>query len=70
MVINNWYITTNMLCDVLGNNWPVVFTFSFIIIVVWLMLNVMIGFVIEIHEAVSEEVDKEWKRREWVSNLK
>jgi hypothetical protein len=70
MPINNWWVTTNMFCTVLGNNWPRLYIFSFIIIIVWLMLNVMIGFVLEIHEVVSEEVEKEWKRREWVSNLK
>lgn len=70
MVINNWFNTTNMLCDVCGNNWPRLFTFSFIMIVVWIMLSVLIAFVLEIHGVVSEEVEKEWKRREWVGNLK
>lgn len=30
----------------------------------------MIAFVLEIHGAVREEVEKEWNRREWVTNLK
>jgi hypothetical protein len=70
MVINNWYVIDNMLCIVLGNNWPRLYTFSFIVIIVWIMLNVMIAFVLEIHGAVREEVEKEWNRREWVTNLK
>lgn len=70
MVINNWYQTTNMLCAVVGNKWPRLFTFSFIMIIVWIMLSVLIAFVLEIHGAVSEEIEKEWKRREWVKNLK
>lgn len=69
MVVNNWFNTTNMLCDVAGNNWPILFTFSFIVICVWIMLSVMIAFVLEIHGKVNEEVEKEWKRRQWVSNL-
>lgn len=69
MVINNWFNTTNMLCDVAGNYWPRLFTFSFIMIVVWVMLSVLIAFVLEIHGNVSDDVEKEWKRREWVANL-
>lgn len=70
MVINNWFNTTNMLCDVVGNNWPRLYTFSFIVIVVWIFLSVLIAFVLEIHGTVADEVDKEFKRRDWVSNLK
>jgi hypothetical protein len=70
MVVNNWFNTTNMLCDIAGNSWPIVFTFSFIMICVWIMLSVMIAFVLEIHGKVCEDVEKEWKRREWVNNLR
>lgn len=70
MVINNWFNTTNMLCDVTGTYWPRLYTFSFIMIVVWIMLSVLIAFVLEIHGVVGDEVEKEWKRREWVSNLR
>ena len=49
MVINNWYNTTNMLCDIVGNSWPIVFTFSFIVVITWLMLSLLIAFVLEIH---------------------
>lgn len=70
MVINNWFNTTNMLCDVTGTYWPRFYTFSFIMIVVWIMLSVLIAFVLEIHGVVGDEVEKEWKRREWVSNLR
>ena len=70
MVINNWFVIDNMLCLVLGNNWPKLFCFSFIMIVVWIMLNLMIAFMLEIHGNVSEEVEKEWKRRDWLRNLK
>ena len=49
MVINNWFVTTDMLCDVVGNNWPRVFTITFILVVTWIMLSVIIAFVLEIH---------------------
>ena len=70
MVVNNWYNTTNMLCDVVGNRWPRVYTFSFIVITVWIMLSLVISFVLEIHSTVSEDVEREWKRREWVKTLR
>lgn len=54
MVVNNWFNTTNMLCDIAGNSWPIVFTFSFIMICVWIMLSVMIAFVLEIHGSVCD----------------
>ena len=34
------------------------------------MLSLVIAFVLEIHESVSNDVDKEWKRRAWVSSLR
>lgn len=69
MVINNWQFITAMLCDVQGDNWPRLFTFSFIVIVVWIMLSVLIAFVLEIHDNVSNGVDREWKRRKWVNDF-
>ena len=59
-----------MLCDVVGSTWPRLYTFSFIIIVVWIFLSVLIAFVLEIHGTVADEVEKEFKRRMWVDNLK
>ena len=59
MVVNNWFITTDMYTDVLGNAYPRVFFFSFIMITVWIMLNIVISFVLEIHSTVSEAVEEE-----------
>ena len=70
MVINNWFNTTNVLCAVVDSSWPIVFTFSFIMVVVWIFLSVLIAFVLEIHGNVADEVDKEFKRRVWVHNLR
>ena len=70
MVVNNWMNTTNMLCEVVGNDWPRLYSFVFIMITVWIMLGLVIAFVLEIHDSISDDVDKEWKRRAWVSNLR
>ena len=59
MVVNNWFITTDMYTDVVGNAYPRVFFFSFIMITVWIMLNIVISFVLEIHSTVSEAVEEE-----------
>jgi hypothetical protein len=70
MVVNNWFNTTNMLCAITGNNWPRIYTFSFIIITVWIMFSVVISTVLETQSHVSEDVEKEWNRRRWVKNLR
>lgn len=70
MVINNWFVTTDMLCDVAGNTWPRVFTIVFILTVTWVMLSVIIAFILEIHGVVVEETEKEWRRREFIANLR
>lgn len=57
MVVNNWMNTTNMLCDCAGSKWPIIYSFSFIMITVWIMLSLVIAFLLEIHDNASEEVD-------------
>ena len=70
MVVNNWMNTTNMLCDCVSNKWPIIYSFTFIIITVWIMLSIVIAFLLEIHDNASEDVDKEWKRRHWIKSLR
>ena len=70
MVINNWYNTTNSLCDIAGNNWPRLFTFSFIMVCVWIFLSVLIAFVLEIYGNVAADVEQEFKRRIWIEALR
>ena len=70
MVVNNWMVTTNMLCTVVGSEWPRWYVASFITITVWIMLSCLVAFVLEIHASVSEEVQNEWDRRLWVKNLR
>lgn len=69
-VINNWYNTTNMLCAIAGNSWPIVYVFSFIVIIVWLVLSLLISYVLEIHGQVTDELEKEWRRRAWVQSFR
>ena len=70
MVVNNWFNTTNMLCLITGKNWPRIYTFSFIIITVWIMFSVVVSMVLETQSHVSEEFEKEWNRRRWVKNIR
>jgi len=50
MVINNWFVTCDMYCFVSGNNWPRLYFVSFLTISVWIMLNLVISFVIDIYD--------------------
>ena len=51
MVINNWYVVIYMYSTLAGSLWYVhIFFFSFWIIVVLILLNIMIAIVLEIHD--------------------
>ena len=54
MVVNNWYVTVNMYCDVLGKNWPIVFFASFWVCAVLILLNIVTASVIEVYSATEE----------------
>lgn len=69
MVVNNWFITCNMYCYVMGNNWPRLYFISFWALTVLIMLNLVIAFIIEIYDTVSQEIEVEYKRREFVLKL-
>jgi two pore calcium channel protein len=66
MVVNNWFITCDMYCYVMGNNWPRLFFISFWTMTVLIMLNLVIAFVIELYESASQITVDEFKRREYV----
>ena len=70
MVVNNWYITCNMYCYVVGNNWPRMYFILFWALTVLIMLNLVIAFIIEIYDTVSQEIEVEYKRREFVLKLR
>lgn len=70
MVVNNWFITCDMICLVMGSIWPRVYFVLFWICTVLIMLNLVISFVIEIYESASSETEAEFKRREYVIKLR
>lgn len=53
MVVNNWFITCDMYCYVMGNNWPRLYFISFWTITVLIVLNLVIAFVIDIYEQTN-----------------
>ena len=60
MVVNNWFITCNMYCDVVGSYYPQVYFISFWVVTVLIMLNLVIAFMIEIYEAANNETQEEF----------
>lgn len=69
MIVNNWYLTCNMYCIVVGNNWPRVYFISFWFFTVLVLLNLVIAFVIEVYDSVSKESEEEFKRRKFLLDL-
>ena len=50
MVVNNWWITTNMLCDIVDHSWPKTFIASFWVLIVLVVANLIVANVIEIQD--------------------
>lgn len=69
MVVNNWFITCNMICLIQQSIWPRVYFVLFWIMTVLMMLNIVIAFVLEIYENSADETEAEFKRREYVYKL-
>ena len=55
MVVNNWWVTTDMYCSVMQSRWPIVFFASFWIFSVLILLNIVTASVIDVY-STSEEV--------------
>ena len=60
MVVNNWFVTCNMFCIVTGTIWPRLFFVLFWVLTVLIMLNIVIAFVLEIYNSVSDEISREY----------
>ena len=58
MVMNNWYNTCNMCCEVVGSNWPRVYFILFWVASVLIMLNLVVSFVLEVYSGQSEKLKK------------
>ena len=58
MVVNNWFLTTNMLSDIYdGATWPRIFVASFWVFCVLIVTNLIIANVIEIYDSRWDEVE-------------
>lgn len=57
MIINNWFITIQMYCDI-TDSWivPYVFFITFWCFVVLILLNVLISLILEIYSSVEPEL--------------
>ena len=62
LVINNWFITCNMCCEIYDSTWPRLYFISFWIVTVLIMVNLVISFVLEIYAEMDEKYGKAHKR--------
>ena len=70
LVINNWFITCDMCCKVVGNDWPRAYFITFWIVTVLIMVNLVISFVLEIYAEMDEKYSKAHKRIRYILKLK
>ena len=71
MVVNNWFLTTNMLSLVDGGSvWPKVFISSFWVLCVLIVTNLIIANVLEIYDSRVDEVDSLFEKRKETKALK
>jgi hypothetical protein len=70
MIVNNWFITCDMLCTIKGNSLPRLFFVAFWVLTVLIMLNLVISFILEIYSDTESKVEKTYTRNEWIRKLK
>ena len=58
MIVNNWFITCNMICMINGNSLPRMMFGAFWVLTVLIVLNLVISFVLEIYSATEAECEK------------
>ena len=58
MVVNNWWITTNMLTDITEERWPKYFTATFWILIVLIVANLILANVLEIQDNRAEDAKR------------
>ena len=63
MVVNNWWMTTNMLCVIADSSWPKFFITTFWILIVLVVANLILANVIEIQDNRSAQVRKVFAKR-------
>ena len=69
MIINNWPAITDMMVNASGEVWPRIFFMVFYILVQWIILNIVIAMMLDIFCTTDSEVEKEFKRGEYISRL-
>ena len=70
MIVNNWYVTVDMITFDLGNNWVKVYFASFWVTVVLVMLNIVTSFVLEIYAGAAGEILAEERQAKYILTLK
>jgi hypothetical protein len=70
MIVNNWFITCNMLCEIKGTQLPRMFFMSFWVLTVLIMLNLVISFILEIYSDTEGEVAKTYARIDAINKFK
>ena len=70
MVVNNWWVTTNMLSDITDSHWPRVFVATFWVLVVLVVANLILANVIEIQDNRSDNVHKAFRKRRNIGLLR
>jgi hypothetical protein len=70
LTVNNWYVTCDMYTYVLESFWPRIYFVTFWIFSVLIMLNIAVAFVLDIYHSVSDDIEKEYKRRQYVVEIK
>lgn len=63
MVVNNWFVTMNMYCETIGNQWPCLFFVVWYTLSIVMITNLVVAFILEVFGTSSTRVDKEHQRR-------
>ena len=55
LVSNNWNSFTAIYCDLVGNQWPEIYFSLMFIMMIFIMLNLVVSFILEIYDIVQDE---------------
>lgn len=70
MIVNNWFVTCNMICIIVGRPYPRMFFVAFWVLTVLIMLNLVISFVLDIYAETEEAVEKTYTKQQGIIKLK
>ena len=70
LVSNNWNSTTDMYGALTGSDfWPRFYFSSFFLVSIFIILNIIISFVIEIYTMALEDMEKKWNKHDMVKTV-